>query len=251
MIGVILGGLALGVLINYVALALLGETEPLAPCAGCGQVITRAGYPFSYRGYCFRCAGMLRMASVVVILSAVSAFWVVTLEYAEASLYFLPATACARGVVQLVLLGGLLVGVRTDLEALVIPRIVLVALALVGLGAGLWGVLPVTLEGGVAGAALGYASLWVLNQFSRWLTGREGIGEGDMELLAVLGLFCGPVGVWSIAFLSSIFGLIGGAFYLICTGKSRYTRIPFIPFMALATGFHLFYQREILSWLLG
>ena len=45
----------------------------------------------------------------------------------------------------------------------------------------------VTLEHAVIGAAAGYLSLWMIFWMFRLATGKEGMGYGDLKLLALLG----------------------------------------------------------------
>jgi len=162
----------------------------------------------------------------------------------------LPATELVgRGVAYAILLSGFIVATRTDLEALVVPRVVIVGMGVVGTMAAACSWLPVTILASIIGGVVGYGSLWLLNALSLRVTGREGIGEGDMELLAVIGIFWGPLGVWAVAFMSSLFGVACALVYLALTGQSRYTRIPFIPFMALSVLAYFFLQEEIVLWL--
>jgi len=148
-----------------------------------------------------------------------------------------------------ILLSGFIVATRTDLEALVVPRIVIAVMGVAGGLASVCGVLPVSVLASCLGAGVGYLSLWGLNYLSRRMVGQDGIGEGDMELLAVVGIFWGLVGVWAVAFMSSVLGTLCALVYLAMTGKGRHTRIPFIPFMAVSVVAFLFLQNHIINWL--
>ncbi len=148
-----------------------------------------------------------------------------------------------------VLLSGFVVATRTDLQALVVPRIVIVCMGIAGGIAAVCGVLPVTFFASGVGALVGYGSLWGLNYLSVLMVGRDGIGEGDMELLAVVGIFWGLVGVWAVTCMSSLLGTVCALVYLGLTGQGRDTRIPFIPFMACSVVAYLFLQQYIIEWL--
>ena len=52
-----------------------------------------------------------------------------------------------------------------------------------------------------------------------------------MELLAMIGAWWGPRGVWWALACGSASGLCIGALYLLISGKSRDTAIPFGPFL--------------------
>ncbi len=159
------------------------------------------------------------------------------------------AAMIGRMVAYGILLSGFVVATRTDLQALVVPRIVIFVMGVAGGLAAVCDVLPVTLSASIIGAAVGYFSLWCLNYVSIRMTGRQGIGEGDMELLAVVGMFWGLVGVWAVTCMSSILGTVCALMYLVLTGQGRDTRIPFIPFMAVSVVAYLFLQQNIIQWL--
>src|SRR5437868_15171271 len=50
---------------------------------------------------------------------------------------------------------------------------------------------PVDLRSAVIGAAVGYMSLWTVNQTYQLVAGRPGMGNGDFKLLAALGAWMG------------------------------------------------------------
>lgn len=86
----------------------------------------------------------------------------------------------------------------------------------------------------ILGASMGYASLWLVYQGFRLLTGKEGLGYGDFKLLGMLGAWLGWQQLPMIILLSSAVGaVVGGA--LIATGTlSRDKPMPFGPFLAAA-----------------
>lgn len=141
--------------------------------------------------------------------------------------------AVARLGCYSILFSGLLIMTRTDFEALVFPRSVLFALIPVGIAGSALGIFPVTLQGSLIGGVIGFGALWLMGALFWYLFGKEGIGEGDRELLGVLGLFFGPLGIWSIMLIGSLVGATAGICYLFLTGQDRDTRIPFGPFLAL------------------
>ena len=51
--------------------------------------------------------------------------------------------------------------------------------------------LSITLTESILGALFGYGLLWGINKVVLFLRGRQGIGEGDMELMALVGSFWG------------------------------------------------------------
>lgn len=73
-------------------------------------------------------------------------------------------------------------------------------------------------------------------------TGKQGIGQGDLDLLAFIGSFIGPFGCWITLLIGSIAGSLVGIVYLTIGGASRETRIPFGPFLALGAVFFVLYN---------
>lgn len=78
------------------------------------------------------------------------------------------------------------------------------------------------------------------------LTGREGMGGGDIKLLAMIGAFLGWQSLLYVVFFSSLTGsLAGGAAMLIRKTGGR-ARIPFGPFLAAGAITWLLFSPEIL-----
>lgn len=77
----------------------------------------------------------------------------------------------------------------------------------------------------LTGAAIGLASFWALRIGYRLLRGREGLGLGDVKLMAGLGALVGPFDLAALVFVAAVFAL-GGA--LAFGGGMRATRpVPF------------------------
>lgn len=157
----------------------------------------------------------------------------------------------ARIVVYGLLLSGLFVATRTDLQEMVIPQMVLIGLVPVALIGASMGLLTVPLLTSLMGGVIGYGSLWLLGKLSHLILKKDGIGIGDIELLGVLGLFVGPIGVWAIVLTSSLLGTVGALLYLIITRQGRNTRIPFGPFLALSAVAYLYAPAWYVMFLLG
>lgn len=86
----------------------------------------------------------------------------------------------------------------------------------------------------IAGAVLGYVSLWSVWWVFKQLTGKEGMGHGDFKLLAALGAWTGHLMLLPIALVSSLMGAIIGSIWLFAKGRDRATPIPFGPYLAIA-----------------
>lgn len=95
----------------------------------------------------------------------------------------------------------------------------------------------------VIGAAIGYGFFAGTAWFYKWRTGRVGLGGGDVKLLACLGAYLGPEGVFTTIFVSSITGSLVGL-VLGVTNKDRgfmKVAIPYGPFLILGALVHLLF----------
>lgn len=93
----------------------------------------------------------------------------------------------------------------------------------------------------IAGAAAGFAGLWLLAFAYRRLRGREGLGDGDPILLAAGGAWVGWIGLPSVLLWASAAGLsFVAARLLVGTPMSASDRMPFGP--CLAAGIWLTWQ---------
>jgi len=74
---------------------------------------------------------------------------------------------------------------------------------------------------------------------------QEGLGGGDIKLLAMLGAFLGWQSILFIIFTSSLSGSIVGLFAMRSQKKGGFTRIPFGPFLAVSGMAYLLFRPQI------
>lgn len=77
------------------------------------------------------------------------------------------------------------------------------------------------------------------------LTKREGMGGGDIKLLAMIGAFLGWQSLPFIIFSSSLLGSVVGIGAMLKQKKGGRTVIPYGPFLSIAAITYLYYQQEI------
>jgi leader peptidase (prepilin peptidase)/N-methyltransferase len=136
-----------------------------------------------------------------------------------------------------------------DLYHQIIPDVI----SLPGIGVGLLAslVLPqFTFFDSLIGFLLGGGSLFLVATLYQWLFKREGMGGGDVKLLAMIGAFLGWKAVILTILLGSLVGSITGIIIMVLKGKDFKYAIPFGPFLSLGAVIALFYQNEILFWYL-
>lgn len=142
----------------------------------------------------------------------------------------------------------LIVTVRTDIEHLLIARIMSLGLIPAALAFQLLGMLPITLFESIMGIAVGYGSLWTIKTIFWQLRKQEGIGDGDLELLAEIGSFVGPIGVLLTLLLGSVTGsILGGLFLAVRPQALDQLKLPFGALMALAAIAYLIFEQQLLS----
>lgn len=74
---------------------------------------------------------------------------------------------------------------------------------------------------------------------------QEGMGGGDIKLLAMIGAFLGWQALPFVIFASSLSGACVGILAMIIQRKGGKTRIPFGPFLSLAALVYLFFSEQV------
>lgn len=153
-------------------------------------------------------------------------------------------------MVYLIFVAALVVITFIDLDHQIIPDVISLPGILVGF-AGSFFVPWLTWSDSIFGVLLGGGSLLAVAWGYEKLTGREGMGGGDIKLLAMFGAFLGWQAVFPVIFLASLVGtLVGVPLMLIQKGDTRLA-IPFGPFLALAAIVYLFWGQMLIDWYLG
>ncbi|MDP2308031.1 MAG: prepilin peptidase [Pseudomonadota bacterium] len=102
-----------------------------------------------------------------------------------------------------------------------------------------------TWQGSVVGALVGGGFLAAVIGLY-WLVRRqEGMGMGDVKLLAMLGAWFGPVAIFPILMMASIAGSIVGVTLAISRRSGLQLALPFGPFLALAAAIWLYAGRVL------
>jgi len=102
----------------------------------------------------------------------------------------------------------------------------------------------------VIGAAAGFSFFYLVAFLSLRILKKEGMGGGDIKLMAMVGAFLGWKAVLLTTFLGSLFGAIIGLGLMAFKGREKGSLIPFGPFLAIGTLISLLFGQEILIWYL-
>ena len=152
-------------------------------------------------------------------------------------------------VIYFAFVAALVVITVIDLHHQIIPDMI----SLPGIGVGLlasW-ILPGTsVVNALLGLLLGGGSLFLVATVYEWLFKREGMGGGDVKLLAMIGAFLGWKAVILTILLSSLIGSIVGIAVILWKGRDFKYAIPFGPFLSLGAVIALFYGENLILWYL-
>lgn len=215
------------------------------------------------RSHCPHCGEGLQARDLVPVLSwlwlrarcrhcqAAIAWRYPALELATAGLFVACASAFGVGVAAIAAMGycaALLTLAAIDLDTMLLPDSLTQSLLWAGLVLALtpWGWISVT--DAVAGAAAGYAALWVVGTGFQLATGKEGMGQGDMKLLAAMGAWLGWQNLPGVVLAASLVGVAGGLGMRLAGRLAKDEPLPFGPCLAGAGLAALFWPDAMQWW---
>lgn len=137
----------------------------------------------------------------------------------------------------------------TDTRVMLISRLVTLYTIPLAFALCIFNILPLSLLTSFIGALFGYGILKIVSIVALKSTGKEGLGEGDIDLLAMIGAYTGPLGCWASLLIGSVLGAVVGIVTL-ATGADRSTlKLPFGTFLGIgAIVFVLFYETFHSLW---
>jgi leader peptidase (prepilin peptidase)/N-methyltransferase len=101
------------------------------------------------------------------------------------------------------------------------------------------------------GILLGGGSLFAIAAGYELLTKKEGMGGGDIKLLAMLGAFLGWKAILPIIFISSLLGSVVGIPLMMIKKADSRLAIPFGPFLVTGAMVYLLWGPALLHWYLS
>jgi leader peptidase (prepilin peptidase)/N-methyltransferase len=151
--------------------------------------------------------------------------------------------------VRIAFASALLVLFFTDLDCRILPNELTVGGTVAGLVVAAF--VPPGLRSAVIGVLLGGGVLWATGAAYERLRGVEGMGMGDVKMLAMIGAVLG----WPLMLLtlvwSSIAGGLLGAVLLAFKADARTTALPFGSFLAPAALAASLVGQPVVDWYLG
>ncbi len=139
-----------------------------------------------------------------------------------------------------------------DLDHMIIPNSISLSGLIIGLIASIFEIIPgITWKMSLIGALFGALVLYIPATVYEKIRGVEGLGGGDIKLLAMIGAFCGPYGVLFVLLVSSLIGSLAGIVHILFRGGSSTSQIPYGPFLASAAIFYVFVGQPLIQKLLS
>jgi leader peptidase (prepilin peptidase)/N-methyltransferase len=158
-------------------------------------------------------------------------------------------------IVAFVFVGALLVISFIDLAVRIVPDVISLPGIILGLVISVIGyvfadnqpsIVPSPLSsllGILIGGGFLLATAWIYEKF----TGVEGMGGGDIKLLAMIGAFLGWQAIPTTLFIASLLGSIVGIGCMLLTGAGRRLAMPFAPFLCSAALLFVFFGERLIN----
>jgi len=131
-----------------------------------------------------------------------------------------------------------------DLAHQIIPDIISLPGIVIGIVASLFSQENAWVDS-LLGAIIGGGILYLVTWAYYLLTGKIGMGGGDIKLLAMIGAFLGWKSLPAVIFLSAVSGSIIGLLVISFNRAGRDYKIPFGPFLAFAAEVQVLYGKHI------
>jgi len=136
-----------------------------------------------------------------------------------------------------------------DLHHKIIPDILSISLLILGFIASLFKLSGIPWLDSLIGILGGGGFFYIVAVVFEKLAGREGMGGGDIKMLAMIGAWAGWRPLPSIILMSSLGGILIGGVSLLLARKEMRSKIPFGPFLSLGTLLWLFFGHDLQLWL--
>ena len=241
----IIFGLIVGSFLNVVIHRLPLEESIVKPGSHCPSCNTPIKFydnipVFSYiflRGKCRHCkAGISLLYPLVESFTAFS-FWLSYVYFGQQPLYTAASILFICLLISLALI---------DLKHMILPLEITIGGAVVFLIYSFFNpvISPLDAFGSALGGALAFAAIYYLYLKVREI---EGLGQGDIWMMLLLGAFLGVDKLVIAVLLASFSGLFVGLFFIIFKKKDLKLALPFGTFLGLGSYISLFWGNEILK----
>lgn len=250
-------GLVLGSFLNVVIYRVprdLSIVTPPSACPKCSRPIRAweniplISYFLILRGRCAGCGTRISIQYPLVEFVTGALFAVVALRF---GLSF-------ETIVYLIYTAMLIALSVIDLQTKLLPNVIvlpgLLGACLLSFGTlyppfqQYWSITPAD---AFLGIVVGGVPLLLLSWGYLKLTGREGMGGGDIKLMFFTGALLGPVNAFLTLFIGSLTGSVIGITYMKMKKAERHVQIPFGPFLSFGAWIAMMFGHDMIQWYLA
>ena len=150
-------------------------------------------------------------------------------------------------LVYFIFIAALLTITFIDIDHRIIPNVITLPGIVFFFAAGFL-VPQITWKDALLGILAGGGSLYLVAQAYYLLKKVDGMGGGDVKLLAMIGALIGWQGVLFTIFFASLTGTLAGLAVMIKNRSTMKQKIPFGPFLAIGAICFLFFGQPIIRW---
>jgi len=149
-------------------------------------------------------------------------------------------------LIYFIFIAALLVITFIDIDHRIIPDIISLPGIPLGFVASL--ILPqLKWSDSLIGIGVGGGILLAIAWGYQLFTGKDGMGGGDIKLLAMIGAFLGWKGVLFTIMASSLIGTVVGIVLMVRAGKGIKMALPFGPFLAIGAILYLYFGPQLID----
>ncbi|WP_353119853.1 A24 family peptidase [Nitratidesulfovibrio sp.] len=155
--------------------------------------------------------------------------------------------------VYMVFGGALLVASFIDFETFILPDVIILTGAVAAPVAAIL-LLDMPLADSLIGAVAGGGTFWLVLAGFKRVRGIDGMGLGDVKLMALIGGLCGWQALPVVTLLAGLLALLAAVWFLRRreVGQSaREVAIPFGPFLSLGAVVYMLYGPALVRWWFG
>ncbi|MEC4677329.1 MAG: prepilin peptidase [Nitrospirota bacterium] len=150
-------------------------------------------------------------------------------------------------LIYLLFFASLIAVIFIDLSHQIIPDVITLPGIVIGVIAATT-ILPPGLRNSLIGLFLGGGLFYLVAILSLALLKKEGMGGGDIKLIAMIGAFLGWQAMLLTIFLAALSGSVIGILMIVTKGRSRADMIPFGPYLVFGALTSLFWGKNIFQW---
>ena len=244
-VSIFIFGLCIGSFLNvciYRLPASKSIVHPRSMCSNCGTLI--AAYDnipvLSYlwlKGRCRHCQIKISLRyPMVELLGGLFALGT-----------FLKFGLTLEALIYYLFIAALLIVTFIDIDHRIIPNVITLPGIPICFAASF--ALPtITYREALLGILIGGGSLFLVAWIYSLITKKEGMGGGDIKLLAMMGAIVGWQGVLFTIFLASLVGTLAGLAAMLQSRKGMKLAVPFGPFLSIGSITYIFFGTPLIAW---